>query len=154
MYVKKREVSDVGLRLTQLRERKGKSQDEVAAEIEGATQTLISRHERGFNEPTSIWLERYAAYYGVTVDYLLGRERAGAPTTDEPHIQETEPAYQTTPDPQGGLVLTLDDISIRFPRYLKEEILLVAAKRDLTFREVLTRAIRIGLDNIQQEQNS
>jgi repressor LexA len=68
--------SEIGLRLVKLREKIEKSQEEVAADIPGATQSIISRHERGEIVPGRKWVEKYAAYYGVTMDYLLGRDNA------------------------------------------------------------------------------
>lgn len=61
-----------GVILIQLRERKSKTQEEVAEEI-GSSQTVISRHERGKPFGRNM-LERYAKYYEVSTEVILGKE--------------------------------------------------------------------------------
>lgn len=65
--------NNTGIILTRLREMAGKSQDEVARDIDGATQSIISRHERGTTPVGRKWMERYATYYGVPLDVIAGR---------------------------------------------------------------------------------
>lgn len=65
-------------RLTSLREMRGYKQSEVA-EGTGIDQSLVSRHESGDRIPGRKMLDRYATFYGVSVDYITGR--TDSPTT-------------------------------------------------------------------------
>ena len=60
-------------RLRMLRERKHLKR-RVLAELCGLSQHMIRRYEEGEMEPKASSLEVLADYFGVTVDYLLGRE--------------------------------------------------------------------------------
>ncbi len=66
------EISDFSRILTHLRKEKGISQKMAAQEL-GISQSLLSHYEKGIRECGLIFLVRAADYYGVTVDYLLGR---------------------------------------------------------------------------------
>ena len=59
-------------RLRDLREDHDKTQQQIA-DILGTSQTMYARYERGANEPPLRHLLVLADYYGVSVDYLLGR---------------------------------------------------------------------------------
>ena len=59
-------------RLRDLREDHDKTQAEIAAVL-GTSQTMYARYERGANELPLRHLLTLADYYGVSVDYLLGR---------------------------------------------------------------------------------
>ena len=60
-------------RLTELRNEKGATQEEVA-EACGLPRVTLARYENGTRKPISKNLSRLAEYYGKTVDYLLGRD--------------------------------------------------------------------------------
>lgn len=64
------------MRLKELRQKKGLSQLRLATEL-NTTQNTISRYETGEREPGIAELIKIAAYFGVSVDYLLER-------TDDP----------------------------------------------------------------------
>ena len=66
------EISDFSRILTHLRKEKGISQ-KTAAEHLGVSQSLLSHYEKGIRECGLMFLVRAADFYGVTVDYLLGR---------------------------------------------------------------------------------
>lgn len=66
------ELSDFSRILTHLRKEKGISQKKAAEEL-GVSQSLLSHYEKGIRECGLLFLVRAADYYGVTVDYLLGR---------------------------------------------------------------------------------
>lgn len=66
------ELSDFSRVLTHLRKEKGVSQLKAAQAL-GVSQSLLSHYERGIRECGLLFLVRAADYYGVTVDYLLGR---------------------------------------------------------------------------------
>ena len=59
-------------RLRMLREAKGMSQREVAERI-GMTRTAYNKYERGSSRPVRK-LNELTALFGVTTDYLLGRD--------------------------------------------------------------------------------
>ena len=59
-------------RLRDLREDHDKTQQDIA-DILGTSQTMYARYERGANELPLRHLLVLADYYGVSVDYLLGR---------------------------------------------------------------------------------
>ena len=57
--------------LRKLWEAKGLTQPELA-ELFGSTQSAISNYESGTREPDISLLMRFAEYFDVTVDYLVG----------------------------------------------------------------------------------
>ncbi len=65
-------------RIRDLREDNDKTQQNIA-DVLGTSQTMYARYERGANELPVRHLLKLADYYGVSVDYILGR-------TDNPKI--------------------------------------------------------------------
>ena len=61
------------MRIKELREEKKLSQTALAESV-GTSQRNIGRWENGENEPTYSQLVKLADYFGVTIDYLVGRE--------------------------------------------------------------------------------
>lgn len=64
--------------LSELRIRRGLSMKEVAAQLDMPYTTYVN-YEKGAREPGSETLIRFADFYGVTIDYLIGRETAVPP---------------------------------------------------------------------------
>lgn len=98
------ETSITQERLRNLRAQSGKNQDAVAEEC-GISRIALARYEGGQRVPKSNILARLAEYYGVTVDYLMGRDE---PEQDEvvvpPHLQETWALFQQlTPEEQNEI---------------------------------------------------
>lgn len=60
-------------RLRKLRESKRMKRC-VLAELCGMNKSMISRYERGEMEPKATALSALADFFGVTTDYLLGRD--------------------------------------------------------------------------------
>ena len=60
------------VRLQQLREKKRISR-RVASELCGLSSSAFRRYERGEQEPTLHSLVAIAEFFGVSVDYLVGR---------------------------------------------------------------------------------
>lgn len=60
-------------RLRQLRKSHGQKQKQLA-DLLGVSQMQISRYESGKQEPNIKALIKLANYYGVTIDYLVGRD--------------------------------------------------------------------------------
>ncbi|OUM95311.1 MAG: XRE family transcriptional regulator [Thermobacillus sp. ZCTH02-B1] len=65
----------IGERLRQLRKAKGMTQEQVAAYLNAAKST-VSQYENNVNEPDLKTLVKLADLFGVSVDYLFGREPA------------------------------------------------------------------------------
>ena len=70
-------------RLRQLRESKNYTQLKVAMDL-NISQNSVSRYESGAREAGYEMLIRFADYYNVSVDYILGR-------TDCPSLCRSEP---------------------------------------------------------------
>ncbi len=66
------------MRLRQLREEKGVTQQTVADGC-GIDRALYARYENGTRKPPSEKLVFLADYFGVSIDYLLGREAEKKP---------------------------------------------------------------------------
>lgn len=62
-------------RITSLRKEKGLSQKEVAMSL-GVSQALLSHYEKGVRECGLDFVVRCAEYFGVTTDYLLGKQES------------------------------------------------------------------------------
>lgn len=60
-------------RIRELRKQNGLSQKEVAAQL-GMQLTQYRRYENGERKPAIDFLIQIADMYGVTLDYLVGRE--------------------------------------------------------------------------------
>lgn len=65
-------------RLAQLRKERGLSQAEVADALE-LTQALVSNYEQGTRRLHAELVARFAHFYGVSADDLLGIKKAGTP---------------------------------------------------------------------------
>lgn len=72
-------MADVAItsRLQALREKKNVSQ-EIVAEACEISRVALTRYENGTRMPRAQIASRLADYYGVTVDYILGREETPA----------------------------------------------------------------------------
>ncbi|MCD5191864.1 helix-turn-helix transcriptional regulator [Enterococcus casseliflavus] len=96
-------------RIKELAKKQGKSLNKVEEDLGWSRNTLYSLK---VNKPSSERLETLADYFGVSVDYLLGR-------TDNPHSAESEDEY--------------DDLVMMFR---KNEMEIPEEKRDEYRREV------------------
>ena len=96
-----------GLALIKLREKAGKTQEEVAADLD-TEQTVISKHERGIIRIGRRWLERYADYYGVSTDVIAGRRTEALPAIYPPGPLATIYVYGTVR--AGEPMLACEDI--------------------------------------------
>lgn len=67
---------DISKKITELRKGKGWSQSDLAKAIE-ASRDIIGKYERGENSPSIEMANKIADVMGVTVDYLLGKEKFG-----------------------------------------------------------------------------
>ncbi len=62
-------------RITSLRKERGLSQKEVAMSL-GVSQALLSHYEKGVRECGLDFVLKCAEYFGVTTDYLLGKDNS------------------------------------------------------------------------------
>jgi len=69
-------------KLKYLREKKGLTQEELAQDLE-TTKSTLGHYEQDYQEPKIEMLEKIAAYFEVTTDYLLGREKENFNTKEE-----------------------------------------------------------------------
>lgn len=86
-------------RLRELRERAGVNQEVVAESVE-ISRVALTRYENGQRVPRAQIAARLADYYGVTVDYLLGRDdpvsTEKAPTPDDARAEAIQMLEQMT----------------------------------------------------------
>lgn len=75
--------SSIAERLRDLRADKGLNQD-VVSEACGISRIALARYETGARMPRAEYVARLADYYGVTVDYLMGREETPAVQNPNP----------------------------------------------------------------------
>lgn len=80
------------LRIKQLREEKGISQLEFAKRI-NLTQQSVSAYEKGIREPSLDILKAIADFFGVSVDYILGKSDVRNPDKVEVDMDEVDVAF-------------------------------------------------------------
>lgn len=82
------------MRLKLLRKAKGLLQRDIA-EVINCSQAVYSRYENGEREPSNETLKTLADFYGVSVDYILGRDDPPPPPpADAVELQEKEAAMR------------------------------------------------------------
>lgn len=64
-------LDEFGIRIAELRELSGKSQEEVSENL-GITQQTLSRYEKGQRQASLDFVVKSAQYFNVSTDYLLG----------------------------------------------------------------------------------
>lgn len=110
--------------ITLLRKERGISQKMAAQEL-GISQALLSHYEKGIRECGLDFLTRTADFYGVSVDYLLGRtpERNGARLTfediPEPDAVGKENAFRGSILPLLNKKLIFNSLNIVFDKLQK-----------------------------------
>lgn len=104
-----------GERLTELRNKLGLSQEQMADEL-GVKRSTYAKWEKDTNKPTRK-LKDIAAYFHVTTDYILGRTDAGvqppaAPASTPPLTPQEQDLLRKyralTTDHQGAVDNQLD----------------------------------------------
>lgn len=68
------EVYDFGVILQKLRKEKGFTQEQLARLIHKES-SIISRYEKGLQNPTFETVKEFAAIFNVSMDYLAGMEK-------------------------------------------------------------------------------
>lgn len=91
-------------RLKELRTQRGLTQSQVG-ELLGVSCVTIARYEAGEREPSNAKLTTLANYFGVTVDYLMGRDEPQAEPDLPPHLREPYEVFsQLTPQELNEIV--------------------------------------------------
>ena len=62
------------LKLNELRRSKGESQQDIA-DFLGVSRVTYTRYENGSREPDFDTISKFANYFGVSTDYLLGMDK-------------------------------------------------------------------------------
>lgn len=73
-------------RFSELLQKTGKSASDVARET-GISTGLLSYYKHGTKMPSAANLQKIADYFGVSTDYLLGRDEK-APAPEEPEQEQ------------------------------------------------------------------
>lgn len=101
-------------RLRQLRDRIGVNQDAVAEACD-ISRVALTRYENGQRVPRAQIAARLADYYGVTVDYLLGRDDSvpieNTPA-DDPLTEQIMAKAQKMSDKERLKLLKLIDLVV------------------------------------------
>lgn len=85
-------LEEFGNRIIKLREKNGKSQEEICTEL-GVTQQTLSRYEKGQRQASLDFVYKASKYFNVSADYILGLSRAAAPDN---FVQEVVNRYGLT----------------------------------------------------------
>lgn len=74
------EIYDFGMILQKLRKERGFTQEQLARMIHKES-SIISRYEKGFQNPTFETVREFAAIFNVSMDYLAGMKHQGTLST-------------------------------------------------------------------------
>lgn len=95
------------LHLRDLRIKRGLSQADVAREL-GISRQSYNFYENGKRDPDTAMVKALAEFFGVSTDYLLGRDE---PDTKQlmssPEVQEIANLYDKLPEDKKALVLAM-----------------------------------------------
>ncbi|MBS4053239.1 MAG: helix-turn-helix domain-containing protein [Thermaerobacter sp.] len=89
----------IGNRIKQLRQDKGKTQDEIGKAL-GVGNSTISLYESDTRRPDANTILRLAEFFGVSTDYLLGKNPDGRPSAN---LSQTT-THKTVPIPILGRI--------------------------------------------------
>ncbi|GIO10565.1 hypothetical protein J19TS2_01200 [Cohnella xylanilytica] len=95
---------NIGSRISQLREKRGWTQEELSSSL-GISRAALSHYEKNRREPDSETLTKVADLFNVSIDYLVGR-------TDNPHITLDEGVRSFTDQLELSEVELLDKFSL------------------------------------------
>lgn len=114
---------ELKLRLKKLREKSNLTQEELAKRLEMPRSTY-SNYESGKREPDFYTAKKIADFFGVSVDYLLGREEKDS--VDQ--FIEYLDLELTDEEIMEKMVFKVDNLTLS-PEEVKEFIAFVRAKR-------------------------
>lgn len=78
---------EFGKRILDLREKSGKSQEDICSKL-GVTQQTLSRYEKGQRKASTKFVVKASKYFNVSTDYLLGITDIKTPNRDIRYIHE------------------------------------------------------------------
>ena len=122
----------IGQRLVALRKEKKVNQDTVA-EACNISRVSLARYENGTRMPVLDIASRLANYYGVTVDYILGRDEATVPTAMVVDTSTSTTQPQLGPETQGiiqGIIAKLLQMDDEGQKEAANYIDYIASKRN------------------------
>lgn len=104
-----------GARLQKLRMEKGLSQEELASRLK-ISKSAVGMYERNEREPSFELIRKFAEFYGVSYNYLLGQENEMTVASDDDLYKDLDPELievlkTATPEQQE-----------HFRRYLRGEV--------------------------------
>lgn len=85
----------LGKILKSLRDEKGITQDGLA-NVLNVSRSSVANYETGVREPDIACLEDIADFFGVSVDYLLGRSSLKYKTPDEEHLAQLQKLLESS----------------------------------------------------------
>lgn len=95
------------LHLKELRKKKGLTLAEVAQAV-GVTRQAYSYYENDKRDPDTAMVKTLAEFYGVSTDYLLGRDESETrQLLNNPDIKEIATLFEKLPDDKKELVLAM-----------------------------------------------
>lgn len=95
------------LHLKELRKKKGLTLSEVAQAM-GVSRQAYSYYENDKRDPDTAMVKALAEFYGVTTDYLLGRDETEIKRLlNDPEVQEIANLYDKLPEEKKALVLAM-----------------------------------------------
>jgi transcriptional regulator with XRE-family HTH domain len=98
---------NIGDRITQLRKEKAFSQTDLAAAI-SASREAISKYERNEASPSVEVASKIAEVFGVTIDYLIGKNHNMA--VDKKTLKRMEDIDKLDNDTQEKLFFLIDNV--------------------------------------------
>jgi transcriptional regulator with XRE-family HTH domain len=100
-----RSMLDISSRILTLRKQQKLSQSALAKAI-GASRDIIGKYERGEHSPSIEMAVKLADALGVSVDYLLGKERFAS--YDKETVKRLQDLHELDPDTRTTLFSIID----------------------------------------------
>lgn len=95
------------LHLKDLRKKKGMSQTDVARAL-GISRQAYNFYENEKRDPDTAMVKTLAEFFGVSTDYLLGRDnQANKNLLNNPDVMEIAALYEKLPNDKKELVLAM-----------------------------------------------
>ncbi|ADQ04376.1 transcriptional regulator, XRE family [Caldicellulosiruptor owensensis OL] len=125
-----------GLRIRELREKQGLQQKDVAKKLNISNQAL-SNYELGKRMPSLEMVKKFADFFNVSTDYLMGLTNSPNPNQDDDVVKkflennpDVRPVGKMIPIPIIGTVRAGSDGSLACEEYLGSELVEVDTVKD------------------------
>lgn len=119
-----------GQRLYQLRQKRGLTQKELSSRL-GMARTTYSGYENGSREPDHQTLEKFADFFEVSIDFLIGRTKDKDPVETLIEFLDLE---LTNEEIKSQMNFKVDDITLS-DEEMDEFITFVRVKRAMKKRQ-------------------